>query len=116
MITSHVECGRRGTTEKQEAWYKERKPAMERNTTLSGVDANTLKEIQRLLRQNRKIQAIVIYRQAKNCQWPPQLTIPSASCRSVAVDGVIGTGRGWGDFSGFGWECLKKAPEGMTWS
>ena len=40
---------------------------MEKNTTLSGIDADTLREIQRLLRQNRKIQAIVIYRQAKNC-------------------------------------------------
>ena len=40
---------------------------MEKNTTLSGIDVETLKEVQRLLHQNRKIQAIVIYRQAKNC-------------------------------------------------
>ena len=40
---------------------------MEKDTTLSGIDANTLKEVQRLLRQNREIQAIVIYRRAKNC-------------------------------------------------
>ena len=44
-----------------------RNPVMKKNTTLSSIDANTLKEIQRLLRQNQKIQAIVIYRHARNC-------------------------------------------------
>ncbi len=65
-----ISCGmrpKRDSKKTQEAWHRERKPVMEKNTTLSGIDANTLKEIQRLLRQNRKIQAIVIYRQAKDC-------------------------------------------------
>ena len=40
---------------------------MTKNTTLSDIDADTIKKIQKLLRANRKIQAIVMYRQIKNC-------------------------------------------------
>lgn len=40
--------------------------AEHKRTTLSDLSPDTIKEIQNLLRADRKIQAIIVYRQKKN--------------------------------------------------